>query len=33
MARKWEWVDWGAGQGDSIGDFGDIICNANEENI
>jgi hypothetical protein len=20
-ARKWEWVDWGAGQGEGIGDF------------
>jgi D-hexose-6-phosphate mutarotase len=21
-ARKWEWADWGAGQGEVIGDFG-----------
>jgi hypothetical protein len=31
--RKWEWVGWGAGQGEGITDFWDIICNVNEENI
>jgi hypothetical protein len=24
-ARKQEWIDWGAGQGESIGDFWDSI--------
>jgi hypothetical protein len=24
-ARKQEWVDWGAGLGEGIGDFGDSI--------
>ena len=24
-ARKQEWVGWGAGQGEGIGDFGDSI--------
>ena len=24
-AKKSEWVGWGAGQGESIGDFGDSI--------
>jgi hypothetical protein len=24
-ARKWEWVDWGAGLGEGIGDFEDSI--------
>jgi hypothetical protein len=24
-ARKWEWVGWGAGQGEGIGDFQDSI--------
>jgi hypothetical protein len=32
-ARKQEWVDWGAGQGEGIGGFGDNIRNVNEENI
>jgi hypothetical protein len=31
--KKWEWVGRGAGQGESIGDFQDSICNVNEENI
>ena len=24
-AKKWEWVGWGAGRGESIGDFRDSI--------
>jgi hypothetical protein len=28
-----EWVDWGSGQGEGIGVFGDNIWNINEENI
>jgi hypothetical protein len=24
-ARKWEWVGWGAGRGEGIGDFQDSI--------
>jgi hypothetical protein len=24
-ARKWEWVGWGAGRGEGIGDFRDSI--------
>ena len=32
-AKNWEWVGWGAGQGESIGDFRDSIWNVNEENI
>jgi hypothetical protein len=24
-AMKWEWVGWGAGQGESVGDFQDSI--------
>jgi hypothetical protein len=32
-AKKWEWVDRGAGQGEGIGDFWDSIRNVNEKNI
>ena len=32
-AKNQEWVGWGAGQGEGIGDFGDSIWNVNEENI
>jgi hypothetical protein len=32
-AKKQEWVGWGAGQGEGIGDFGDSIWNVNEKNI
>ena len=32
-ARKQEWVGWGAGHGEGIGNFRDSICNVNEENI
>jgi hypothetical protein len=31
-ARKQEWVGWGTGQGEGIGDFWDSILNVNEEN-
>ena len=31
-ARNWEWVSWGAGRGEGIGDFRDSILNVNEEN-
>jgi hypothetical protein len=31
--HNWEWVGWGAGQGEGIGDFQDSIWNVNEENI
>jgi hypothetical protein len=24
-ARKWEWLAWGAGQGEGLGGFGDSI--------
>jgi hypothetical protein len=33
MARKQEWVGWGAGPVHSIGGFGAIILNINKENI
>jgi hypothetical protein len=29
-AKKWEWVNWGEGEG--MGDFWDSIGNVNEEN-
>ena len=29
-AKKWEWMDKGAGRGEDIGDFGDSIWNVNE---
>ena len=32
-AKKWEWVDRGAGQGEGIGNFQDSIRNVNKENI
>jgi hypothetical protein len=32
-AKKWEWVGWGAGQGEGIRDFWDSVGNINEENI
>jgi hypothetical protein len=31
--RKQEWVGWGAGWREGIGDLGDRICNENGENI
>jgi hypothetical protein len=33
MDRKQEWVGWGAGNWEGIGDFRDNISNVNEENI
>ena len=30
-ARKWEWLVWGAGCGEGIGDFQDSIWNINED--